>query len=157
MNVQRSCQNGTYTRQEHFFLFLNQVASLSTSCGRSLKDSTSESSVRSGRREGGLITISSATRGSAATHVHEDIPRVTCQQFAIRNTFSSRCIRHTSFSHLIHHGAATALGSASPRRRKCSLLHVKVRSGCQRDTTNAGLRANVTTTTGYVSVVMPEN
>jgi len=85
------------------------------------------------------------------TNVYEDISRVTCQQFAIRNTFSSRCIRHTSFSYLIHHGAATALGSASPRRRKCSLLHVKVRSGCQHDTTNVGFRepcrANVTTTT----------
>lgn len=67
----------------------------------------------------------------------------TRQHFAIRIAFSSRRIRHTSAPHLIHQRAATALGGMSPRRRKCSLLHVKVRSGCQRDATNVGLRANV--------------
>lgn len=60
----------------------------------------------------------------------------THQHFAIRIAFSSRRIRHTSAPHLIHQRAATALGGVSPRRRKCSLLHVKVRSGCQRDATN---------------------
>jgi len=93
--------------------------------------------VSSAYKEDWLITISSISE-TRDTHVSRRFAH-SCQHFAIRNTFSSRCIRHTSFLHLIHHDAATALGSASPCRRKCSLLHVKVRSGCQHGTTNVRL------------------